>query len=499
MQEFLSALSLLVTTPLVPIAVLGLTWGIIGGALPGISPSITMALLLPFTYTLDPMLAIVLLAVTYIGAEYGGSIPAILIRTPGTNAAAATVIDGYEMKKQGRAGEALGISLWSGVIGSLFGLAMLVLLTEPLSRLALAFTPMSYFGLGILGLSVIASLSGKSLLKGLAAAIVGMMVATVGTDPISGVSRFTYGSPDLLSGIEPILVMVGLFAVSELMMQSGIAQLTSTIKESVRIRLPDFALMRRIGKAQAIGCGVGTFEGIMPGAGGTIASFISYNEARRWSRHKEEFGHGSPEGIAAPETANNTVASTALIPLLSFGIPGSNSAAILLGGFLLHGLLPGPRLFEQNAEVIHGLYVGSFVAIMAQLLVGVLILPLCVWLVNRPKPYLAGFILALVLSGVYTLHHSLFDLGIVLVAGLIGYLMRILGFPFLPAVLGVVLGHLVESSYRRSLVLSGGDHSIFVEDRICLGFLLAAAGFAVFSLIRDFRDARASGRKEAAA
>src|ERR671921_96589 len=201
MEDLTRALTMLVTTPIVPAAVAGLVWGIIGGALPGISASITMALILPLTYTLDPVSAVVLLASTYIGAEYGGSIPAILIRTPGTNAAAATVIDGYEMKRQGRAGEALGISLWSGVVGSLFGLAMLVLLTEPLSRLALAFTPMAYFGLGILGLSVIASMTGGSLIKGLAAAIVGMMIATVGTDPISGVTRFTFGVPDLLSGV----------------------------------------------------------------------------------------------------------------------------------------------------------------------------------------------------------------------------------------------------------------------------------------------------------
>lgn len=208
---------LLTATPLVFVSIGGLIWGILGGALPGISASITMALVLPFTYTMDPAQAIALLACVYIGAEYGGSIPAILIRTPGTNSAAATVIDGYELNRQGRAGEALGISLMSGVVGSLFGLAMLVLLTEPLSWVALAFKPTSYFGLGILGLSVIASMTGGSLIKGLAAAVIGLMIATVGTDPISGVTRFTFGVPDLLNGVEPVLVMVGLFALTELM------------------------------------------------------------------------------------------------------------------------------------------------------------------------------------------------------------------------------------------------------------------------------------------
>ncbi len=490
MQALFDSLALLYTTPIVPIALLGLTWGVIGGALPGISASITMALLLPLTYSLDPTSAIVLLAATYIGAEYGGSIPAILIRTPGTNSAAATVVDGYEMTRQGKAGEALGISLWSGTVGGLFGLVMLIVLTEPLSRLALAFTPMSYFGLGILGLTVIASMTAGSPLKGLAAAIIGMMIATVGTDPISGVTRLTFGSADLLSGIEPILVMVGLFAVSELMTQSGSLSTADVIVQSVRIRLPNLPMMKRLLRPQMIGSGIGTVEGVIPGAGGTIAAFLSYNEARRWSKHPEEFGKGSPEGVAAPETANNTVASTALIPLLSFGIPGSNSAAVLLGGFLLHGLVPGPNLFTENAAVVQGLYVGSFVATVGQLLVGFLIMPVCLWLVNRPRPYLAGFILALVLSGVYSLNVSLFDLGIVLVAGLAGYAMRIFGFPFLPAVLGVVLCPLVEASYRRSLVLASGDHGIFVEDRICLGLLSAAALFLIFSLLREIRSAR---------
>ena len=491
MDQLTHALTMLVTTPLVPAAIGGLIWGILGGALPGLSASITMALLLPFTYTLAPMPAIVMLGTCYIGAEYGGSIPAILIRTPGTNAAAATVLDGYEMNRQGRAGEALGISLWSGVVGGLFGLTMLVMLTEPLSRLALLFRPTTYFGLGILGLSVIASLSGKSLLKGVAAALLGLMVSTIGTDPISGVSRFTFGTPDLLDGIEPLFVMVGLYALTELMTRTGVVSSIMKPNASIRVRLPRPRMMKKIARSQAIGCTVGTLEGLMPGAGGTIASFIAYNEAKRWSKHPEEFGHGAEEGVAGPETANNAVASTALIPLLSFGIPGSNSAAVLLGGLLIHGLLPGPRLFEQNADVVTGLYTGSFIADIAQVLVGSLILPLCIWLVNRPRPYLAGFIYALILSGVYTVHMSLFDVGIVLTAGLLGYFMRYFGYPFLPAVLGVVLGNLVESNYRRSLVLSGGDLGIFLEDPIAVGFLVLAVLIVIASLANELRTARA--------
>lgn len=491
MDAVLQTLTMFVTTPVVPAALAGLIWGIMGGSCPGLSASITMALLLPFTYTMPPMPAIVMLATCYIGAEYGGSIPAILIRTPGTNAAAATVLDGYEMNRQGRAGEALGISLWSGVVGGLFGLTMLITLTEPLSRIALLFKPTTYFGLGILGLSVIASLSGKSLLKGAAAALLGLMIATIGTDPVSGVNRFTFGFPDLLDGIQPLMVMVGLYALTELMMRTGVTRTGMKPNTSIRVRLPRWPMMRKIARSQAIGCTVGTLEGLMPGAGGTIASFIAYNEAKRWSKDPDKFGKGSEEGVAAPEASNNTVASTALIPLLSFGIPGSNSAAVLLGGLLIHGLLPGPRLFEQNADVVRGLYAGSFVADIAQVAVGSLILPLAVWLVNRPRPYLAAFIYALILSGVYTVHSSLFDVGIVLCAGLMGYFLRFFDYPVLPAVLGVVLGGLIESNYRRSLVISGGDNSIFLEDPIAVGFLVLATLIVIASLAREWRSSRA--------
>jgi len=488
MEALGQALEILVTTPAILAACAGVAWGILGGALPGISPSITMALLLPFTYALEPITAIVLLASTYVGAEYGGSIPAVLIRTPGTNAAAATVIDGYEMNRQGKAGLALGISLYSGVIGSLFGLAMLVLLSEPLSRLALSFRPPSYFALGVLGLSVIATLSGGSLVKGLIAGILGLMIATIGTDPVTGGTRFTFGTPNLLGGIEFILVMVGLFAVSELLVQAAQKVPPIQVESRARIEFPGWKLARRLIPSQMIGNIVGTFEGIMPGAGGTVASFLAYNEARRWSRHKEEFGKGSPEGIAAPETANNTVTGTAIIPLLAFGIPGSNSTAILLGGFLIHGIAVGPMIFVRSADVVYGLYGGLFVASIAQLFIGMAMMAPCIWLVNRPRAYLNAFIYGLIFSGVYSIHQSLFDLGIVLFAGVIGFFMRMLKFPFLPTVLGLVLGYMVESNYRRSLVLSRGDHMIFLEDPISLGFLIAAAIFLGGSLGKTFYD-----------
>lgn len=493
MDEFLIAWRALTTSWAIPAAFAGVIWGIFGGALPGISPSIAMALLLPLTYGLDPVSAVVLLGAVYVGAEYGGSIPAILIRTPGTNAAAATTIDGYEMYRRGDGGLALGISLASGFIGGLFGIVMLVLLTEVLVRVALLFTPPAYFALGVLGCSVVAGLSGGSVVKGWIAGILGFMVATIGTDPISGVTRFTFGSPDLLSGIRPILIMVGLFAVSELLIQVAEPEWDKASARDTRLRFPGWKLWKRLALPQAIGGVVGTLEGVTPGGGGTIAAFLAYNEAKRWSKRPEEFGRGSPEGIAAPESANNVVTATALVPLLSLGIPGSNSAAVLLGGLLIHGLAPGPLLFERTPEVAYGLYAGLFVANIAMLLVGLVILTPCIWLVNRPKPYLLAFIFALVVSGVYSIDQSLVDIGIVLAAGAVGYVMRWADIPFLPLVLGVVLGYMVESNYRRSLMLSNGDHLIFLQDPMSLGLLIAATVLVVYTLVRDSRRTKAEG------
>ena len=250
MEMFAHAWTALTTTPAAFAAMAGVVWGIIGGALPGISPSITMALLLPFTFGMEPLTAIVLLASTYVGAEYGGSIPAILIRTPGTNAAAATVIDGYEMQRQGRGGEALGISLISGVTGGLFGLIVLVALTEPLAQVALLFTPMAYFALGILAISVIATLAEGMLVKGLITGVLGLMIAMVGTDPQSGVTRFTFGRPELLGGIDYILVMVGVFAVSELLVQAGLPAWQRP-KGDMRVKLPSFLTWRRLWRPQS--------------------------------------------------------------------------------------------------------------------------------------------------------------------------------------------------------------------------------------------------------
>jgi len=476
----------LTTTPAIFAAFFGVAWGIVGGALPGISPSISMALILPFTYGMNSVVAIILLASVYVGAEYGGSIPAILISTPGTNAATVTVIDGYQMRLQGRGGEALGISLVTGWVGGVVGIVVLIFLSGWLADVALLFSPAAYFGIGVLGLSVIASLSDSTLIKGFIPGILGMMVATIGADPLSGVNRFTFDRPELITGISPIVVMIGLFAMSELLIQVGLPPWPKG-EANVRIRLPGpKMLFGRLAIPQIIGIIVGTFEGIVPGAGGTVASFITYNESRRWSKHKEEYGKGSPEGVAAPECANNVVTATTLIPVLAFGIPGSNSAAILLGGLLLHGLAPGPQLFERSPHVVYGLFAGLVVANMAMLILGYFTIRQCVWLVNRPKPYVLAVIFALVLSGSYTLNQSLFDPALLLIFGVIGYLMRYLRFSMLAMVLGVVLGFMVETNFRRALVMAAGDYSTFYKDPIGAALLALSAVFIISSFAGHF-------------
>jgi putative tricarboxylic transport membrane protein len=496
MDGLLIGLEAIVSPVLLLAAFGGCLWGIIGGALPGISASITMALLLPFTYGMDPVTGIVLLASTYVGAEYGGSIPAILINTPGTNAAAATVLDGYAMNQQGKAGEALGISLACGVIGGLFGLVLLVALTEPLARFALLFTPPAYFALGILGISVIATLNEGSLVKALMAAVIGLMIATVGPDPFSGVNRFTFDRPELLDGIPYILIMIGVYALSELYMQAGEPGWEKP-KQFVRVKLPRWKMWKRIWPATAIGSVVGGFEGITPGAGGTVASFLAYNESRRWSKHPEEFGKGSPEGVAGPETANNVVACSALIPTLSFGIPGSNSTAVLLGGLTLHGLVPGPLLFTQHPDVIYGLFGGLFTANLAMIPLGILVMTPCLWLVTQPKPLLSAGIYALIFTGVYSINNDSFDIGIALVAAIVGYGLKYFKFPFLPLVLGTILGYMLESNFRRALLMSDNDYSTFVTDPIAGTMMALAFVFVASSVGRSWWISRKEQRSAA--
>lgn len=472
----------------------GVAWGIIGGALPGISGSMAMALLLPLTFGMNPAVALMMLAGIYIGAMYGGSITAILIRTPGTPGAAATVIDGYELHKRGMGAKALGVSLVTGTVGGIASVFILIGLAVPLSKVALAFGPPEYFALGVFGLALISSFVGRDLVKGLVSAVLGLMVATAGTDPFSGTPRFTLGNIDLLTGVELVAGMIGLFAVSEILYQIGESTDWQAVKTKVSTELPTWIELVKLRVAMAVGIVMGTIEGLLPGGGGAIAAFISYNEAKRWSKTPEEFGRGSLEGIAAPETANNVVTGTALIPLLTFGIPGSNGAAIMLAAMMLHGIQPGPQLFERTPQVVYGLFVGMLVANVMMLVLGYLALRPSIAVVNVKRPYLFAGILALVLVGAYSISNRMFEVWIVLVTGVLGYMMRRFGYNVLAMVLGLVLGFLVEANLRRSLLISLGNPWIFFTRPICALLLLFGLITLLWPIIRQTRDDRRARR-----
>jgi putative tricarboxylic transport membrane protein len=477
-----------------PIALLmmavGVAWGIVGGALPGISGSMAMALLLPLTFGMDPAVALMMLAGIYIGAMYGGSITAILIRTPGTPGAAATVIDGYELYKRGLGAKALGVSLVTGTVGGIASVFILVALAVPLSAVALAFGPPEYFALGIFGLALISSFVGRDLLKGVISGVLGLILATAGTDPFSGTPRFTLGTTDLLTGVELVAGMIGLFAVSEILYQVAESTDWQTIRSKVSTQLPTWIELMKLKAAMAIGIVMGTIEGLLPGGGGAIAAFISYNEAKRWSKTPEEFGHGSLEGIAAPETANNVVTGTAMIPLLTFGIPGSNGAAIMLAAMMLHGIQPGPQLFQRTPQIVYGLFVGMLVANVMMLVLGYLALRPSIAVVNVRRPLLFAGILGLVLVGAYSISNRMFEVWIVLGTGVLGYAMRRYGYNVLAMVLGLVLGFLVEANLRRSLLISLGNPWVFFTRPISGLLLIFAVITLLWPIIRQVRDDR---------
>jgi putative tricarboxylic transport membrane protein len=466
----------------------GVSWGIVGGALPGISGTVAMALVLPLTFGMPASAALMMLAGVYVGAMYGGSITAILIGTPGTPGTAITVVDGYELQKQGRGAKALGISLVTGFIGGTAGVLILISMALPLSGIALAFGPSEYFALGVLGLALVTSFSETGFLKMGLSTLLGLMMATVGIDPFSGTARFTFGRVELVGGISTVVGITGLLAVSEVFAQVTTSTTWTRVRARAATDLPTWQELKGVTPAMVVGTILGTLEGLVPGGGGSVASFIAYNQAKRWSKRPELFGKGSLEGVAAPETANNVVTASALIPLLTFGIPGSNAAAVLLSGMMLHGLVPGPMLFERNADVVYGLFVGLFIANVFMLVLGYLALRPCLYLVSVPKPLLMSGIMLLVLVGAYSIEQDVLNVWLVLGTGLLGFLMRRYGFSVLAAVLGLVLGFMVEVNFRRALVLSGANPAVFWERPICLFLLMCAVVTFLLPLWQYRRD-----------
>lgn len=468
-------------TPLLLI-MLGVTLGIMVGAMPGLSPSMGVALLVPFTYTMSPTYALILLVSIYIAANYGGSITAVTINAPGTPASLVTSFDGYPLTQQGKAGIGLGVSLVSSTIGGFIGTLMLIFFSASLAKIALNFHPAEYFALAIFGLTTVASLGGKNWVKAFIAAMFGLLLNMIGIDPISGVSRFTFGSPELYDGFALIPVLIGLFALSEIFFQLEKGDFKIKAASSIKSQWPtirDYWKLRFTILRSSI---LGTIIGIFPGAGATIASFISYDVTKRISKHPETFGKGAPEGVSAAESANSSSVGGALVPLLTLGIPGSATTAVLIGALMIHNLVPGPRLFVNNPEIVYGLFASLLIANVVLLVFGLFGSKLWIKVTVIPKNILFPMIFAISVVGSFAVRYSFFDVISCFAFGVFGWILKRNNYPVAPIILGLVLGNIAETNFRRAVMMGGYD--IFFTRPASLILLIIAAISFVIPFIR---------------
>jgi putative tricarboxylic transport membrane protein len=479
----------------------GLAWGMIGGALPGISGPLAMAVLLPFTYGMDTGIALMLLAGVWTGANYGGSIPAILIRVPGTASSAACIADGHALALQGQGAKALGVSLICGCVGGLMSVVALIVLLVPLGSAVLAFGSPEIFATTLFGLTVLSSLSGRSVARGVAAGAFGLLLTTIGLDQIAGMPRFTFGQAELLGGLDLTAVLVGFFGIAEMLYQ--LAYPTSApelVDRKVGTSLPTLAELRGLWRATMVGSVVGMIIGIVPGAGGPVSSFVAYGEARRWSKRPELFGKGSMEGVAAPETANNSDQGTALVPTLLFGVPGSASAAIVLAALILHGVRPGPFLMRERGDLLWTFFAALLlVNTVLMVPVGIALQRLCMRAVLVPPPALVAGVLTLSALGSYAGNLSRADAVHALFFGVLGLFMKRFDFPIPAAILGMVLGFTMEGEFRRSLMMSFGSPLIFFQRPIAAGLVALTAVVLLQPLVvQGWRALTAAGRSRLA-
>ena len=471
--------------------VAGVLLGTVIGVLPGLGPSATIAMLLPLTFKLDPTGAMIMLAGIYYGAKYGGSTTSILLNVPGESASVVTCLDGYQMARKGRAGAALGMAAIASFIAGTFGVVMLMLVAPPLAKLSLAFSAPEYFALMVLGLSMVVLLAGESLTKALLAMFVGLWIATMGTDLFSATSRFTFGRAELLGGIDFIIVAIGVFAVGEVLgnVESSAPASAIPVPKGLRNLLPTWEDMKRCRFAFVNGSLVGFFVGILPGAGSTIASFMSYGIEKGFSKRPEEFGKGAIEGVAAPEGANNAETGGALVPLLTLGIPGSGTTAILLAALVLWGFKPGPLFIQDSPQLFWGLVASMYIGNVLLLLLNLPLVAVFAQLLKVPAYMMYPLILGVSIVGVYSVSSSMFHLGLLALFALLGYAMRRLDYPSAPLVLGLVLGDSMEKALRQSLMMSGGDLSILIRP-VPSAMLILAALLLVVPLVRKFNAVR---------
>ena len=470
----------------------GVANGIIIGALPGLTTTMAVAVLTPVTFSMNPMTGISLLLGVFCGGIYGGSITAILIRTPGTPAAIATVFDGYPMAQKGEAGRALSMALIASFCGGMISAIILILAAPQLAKVAIKFGPPEYFGLTVFGISVIASVSGKRLIKGLISGVFGLLLSTVGMDPVSGVPRFTYDTNILLSGFNLIPVLIGIFAASEVFYQAVETSKMKNIFQPKDISLTGLFISLSDLEKNAINILrsslIGTLIGVIPGTGGGSAAFVAYAEAKRVSKYPEKFGTGLIEGVAAPESANNATTGGALVPMLTLGIPGDPVTAILIGAFMVQGLRPGPLLFQQQGHIVFALFAGLLIANIVMLGFGFAGIRLFAKIIKVPIRILSPSILCLCFVGSYAVANSMLDVTVMLALGMVGFFMRKYDFPGAPIVIAFILGPLVETSLRQSLAISNGSWMIFLNNPICVAFLIITFVSAGISIYRSHRD-----------
>jgi putative tricarboxylic transport membrane protein len=448
--------------------------GVIIGALPGLGATTGAALLLPFTLTMDPVHAITVLTTIYVSATFAGSITAILINTPGTAAAAATCLDGYPLAQRGEAGRALGIAVVASTIGGIFSVVVLAIAAPLLARVAYEFRPPEYFALTIFGLAMLASISQGGAIRNLMGGVFGVWLATIGADATTGVERFMFGNYDLYEGLNFIPVLVGLFAISELLVQSTTLNQVFERISMKAVKLPTMADYRKIWKAVLRSCGIGTFIGILPAEGATVASMIGYSEAKRWSKTPEEFGKGAVEGVAGAEAANNAATGGAMVPTLVLGIPGSGTTAVILVGLLVHGLRPGPHLFTEQIEKVYAIFGAMFVANVMFFILGLFAAKLFARVTLVPRGMLWPVVLAFSVLGAYSLDQAMVDVYIALIFGVIGYLFRRFGFALAPVAIGLILGEMVETNLQNSLKMFDGQWWMIPMQPLAALFLVLA-------------------------
>lgn len=476
-------------------AFVGVLIGTAVGVLPGIGPMSGVALLIPVTATLTSGLepeaaaasSIILLAGVYYGAMYGGSTTSILLNTPGESSSVVTALDGYQMARQGRAGAALSIAAIGSFVAGLVSLIGLVLLAKPLSAIAISFGPAEYFSLMLLGLCAVSGLAGKSMTKALIMTVFGLLLATIGMDNVSGVARFTYDIPVLYSGLEFLTIAVGLFALGEVF--KTILEKDDAGGDIAKIGriLPTREDMKKSSGPIIRGSLLGFFIGILPGAGATLASFFSYIAEKKMSKNPSKFGQGAIEGVAAPESANNGASGGAMIPLLTLGIPGSGTTAILMGALIMYNIQPGPLLFSDHPQVAWGLIASMFIGNIMLLILNMPLVKVFAKIIETPAKYLLPLIIAISIFGVYAVQFTTFDLLLLIACGIAGYYLTRNDFPVAPLVLGLVLGPMIENNMRRALTTSNGDYMIFLQKPVSLVFLLVAVLWMVIPLILKMR------------